>query len=264
MTAHITECEKTLSVVEPENEKLKKDLEMLQEQMNKSLVEASENAEEEVRCLKSEHSMAIRDLTMQIEIANAQATEFEESAQQLNQEIKDLGEDHKIAEKKQLALIKDLKRQLLAEKSQNEKLSEKMAEIVIQESVSNNHAMQNEPNQNLPLTNSDQMNLKIGSSSEEVDRTSNSSWSVCSNSAHGAIGSISSSTSINIDISNMTNSPPYHGNLQSPMISLPQSPSSRITYIASDRNHQNRKEEHDYVSKEDYSILLNKIASMQV
>ena len=47
------------------------------------------------------------------------------------------------------------------------------------------------------------------------------------------------------------------------MVSLPQSPSSRITYIASDRNHQNRKDEHDYVSKEDYSILLNKIASMQ-
>ena len=41
--------------------------------------------------LQSEHSMAIRDLTMQIEIANAQATEFEEAAQQLKQEIKDLG-----------------------------------------------------------------------------------------------------------------------------------------------------------------------------
>ena len=65
-----------------------------------------------------------------------------------------IGEDHKIGEKKQLALIKDLKRQLLSEKSQNEKLSEKMAEIVIQESVSNSHSIQNEENQNLPLTTS--------------------------------------------------------------------------------------------------------------
>ena len=47
------------------------------------------------------------------------------------------------------------------------------------------------------------------------------------------------------------------------MVSLPQSPSSRITYIANDRNHQQRKEVDDYVSKEDYGILLNKIASMQ-
>ena len=46
------------------------------------------------------------------------------------------------------------------------------------------------------------------------------------------------------------------------MISLPQSPSSRITYIATDRNNQFKRED-DYVSKEDYSILLNKIASMQ-
>ena len=64
------------------------------------------------------------------------------------------GEDHKIGEKKQNALIKDLKRQLLAEKSQNEKLSEKMAEIVIQESVSSQHTVHNEVSQNLPLANS--------------------------------------------------------------------------------------------------------------
>ena len=43
--------------------------------------------------LQAEHSMAIRDLTMQIEIANAQKTEFEEASQQLRQEIKDLGID---------------------------------------------------------------------------------------------------------------------------------------------------------------------------
>ena len=65
-----------------------------------------------------------------------------------------VGEDHKIGEKKQVALIKDLKRQLLAEKSQNEKLSEKMAEIVIQESVTNDPTIQNDTNQNITLTNS--------------------------------------------------------------------------------------------------------------
>ena len=52
MTTHITDCEKTISGLEPENDKLKKDLESLEEQVKKSIAEASENAEEEVRCLK--------------------------------------------------------------------------------------------------------------------------------------------------------------------------------------------------------------------
>lgn len=52
MTTHINECETTLSEIEPENEKLKKDLEDLQEQTKRSIAEASENAEEEIRCLK--------------------------------------------------------------------------------------------------------------------------------------------------------------------------------------------------------------------
>ena len=52
MTTHITDCEKTISGLEPENDQLKKDLESLEEQMKKSIAEASENAEEEVRCLK--------------------------------------------------------------------------------------------------------------------------------------------------------------------------------------------------------------------
>ena len=47
------------------------------------------------------------------------------------------------------------------------------------------------------------------------------------------------------------------------MASLPQSPSSRITYVGSDRNQHYKKESNDFVSKEDYGILLNKIASMQ-
>ena len=41
--------------------------------------------------LQAEHNMAIRDLNMQIEIAHAQRSEFEEISQQLRQDIKDLG-----------------------------------------------------------------------------------------------------------------------------------------------------------------------------
>ena len=52
MTTHINECEKILSEVKPENERLKKELEDLHEQTKKSIIEAAENAEEEVRCLK--------------------------------------------------------------------------------------------------------------------------------------------------------------------------------------------------------------------
>ena len=52
MTTHINECEKTLSELEPENEKLKTELESLHEQSKRSITEATENAEEEIRCLK--------------------------------------------------------------------------------------------------------------------------------------------------------------------------------------------------------------------
>ena len=43
-------------------------------------------------------------------------------------EVRDLQEEKKIVEKKQVGLMKDLKRQLLAEKQRNDKLQEKMKE----------------------------------------------------------------------------------------------------------------------------------------
>ena len=89
-------------------------------------------------------------------LANAQKNEFEESIEQLNQEIVDQTEDRKIGEKKTLGLIKDLKKQLLSEKQRNEKLSDKIKEHF-------------EP----PSTLSDASHL-------EADRTSNSSWSIYS------------------------------------------------------------------------------------
>ena len=88
--------------------------------------------------------------------ANAQKNEFEESIDQLKQEILDQAEDRKIGEKKTTALIKDLKKQLAAEKQKVDKLSEKMKEHF-------------EPPSSLSEV-----------SQLEADRTSNSSWSIYS------------------------------------------------------------------------------------
>ena len=55
MTTHITDCENKLAVLEPENKKLKNDIESVREQMKNAISEASETAAEEVRCLKVKH-----------------------------------------------------------------------------------------------------------------------------------------------------------------------------------------------------------------
>jgi hypothetical protein len=55
MATHITECENKLTTLEPENRILKADIESVREQMKNIISEASETAEEEVRCLKVNH-----------------------------------------------------------------------------------------------------------------------------------------------------------------------------------------------------------------
>ena len=62
-----------------------------------------ESNEEEVRYLKADQEIAVRDLSMQLEISNAQVTEFEERLGEMTQEITDMSEDRKIAEKKSQA-----------------------------------------------------------------------------------------------------------------------------------------------------------------
>jgi molecular chaperone GrpE (heat shock protein) len=55
MATHITECENKLAALEPENKKLKAEIESVREQMKNTISEASETAAEEVRCLKVRH-----------------------------------------------------------------------------------------------------------------------------------------------------------------------------------------------------------------
>ena len=72
---------------------------------------------------------------MQLEISNAQRSEFEERSLELAQEVRDVQEERKIGEKKSGALAKDLKRQLLQEKQRNDKLSDKLDKLLAEASA---------------------------------------------------------------------------------------------------------------------------------
>ena len=140
------------------------ELNQIQTKSDKEISEAQESAKDELKIIKAENEIALRDLTMQLEIANAQKSEFEETVEQLKQEMKDQVEERKIGDKKGQALIKDLKKQLLAEKTRNEKLSEKLKEA---------HFEVEKPIANSTFS-------EVSKSECDADRTSNSSWSIYS------------------------------------------------------------------------------------
>ena len=149
------------------------ELNQIQTKSDKEISEAKESAKDELKIIKAENEIALRDLTMQLEIANAQKSEFEETVEQLKQEMKDQVEERKIGDKKGQALIKDLKKQLLAEKTRNEKLSEKLKEAHFEDRGGGAPDHPGAPGANSTFS-------EVSKSECDADRTSNSSWSIYS------------------------------------------------------------------------------------
>ena len=167
-----TELLKKLNDLEAHEADFEMELNQLKSQSEKQISGVKESCSDELKILKAENEIALRDLTMQLEIANAQKSEFEESVEQLKQEMKDQVEERKIGDKKGQALIKDLKKQLLAEKTRNEKLSEKMKEATFEQSSEKNFS-----------------EVSKSECHTETDRTSNSSWSIYSNNENSRVES---------------------------------------------------------------------------
>ena len=168
-------------------------LNQIQTKSDKEISEVKESAADELKIIKAENEIALRDLTMQLEIANAQKSEFEETVEQLKQEMKDQVEERKIGDKKGQALIKDLKKQLLAEKTRSEKLSEKLKEA---------HFEVEKPIANSTFS-------EVSKSECDADRTSNSSWSIYSGQNDNVrIESISNEHSPSPELPATENAPP--------------------------------------------------------
>ncbi|GFT42349.1 GRIP1-associated protein 1 [Nephila pilipes] len=94
------------------------------------LNEKDKKQAEEIEELKLKYETDIQDLNVQLEVLKAEKTEFEEKVKLLQQEAKDSVGDRKIQEKKGLAMVKDLKRQLQVERNRAEKLQERLQEVL--------------------------------------------------------------------------------------------------------------------------------------
>ncbi len=144
----------------------------------RALKESEESHKDMLNVLESEKKLQLRDLNMQLEIANAQRSEFEDSCRSLREEVQDLQEERRIAERKSQQANKDLRRQLQQEKHRNDRLQEKMREVSFSAEVVHHH------HGSPPQT------------ADDSDRHSISSWSMMSgqNEVGGANNSSASSS----------------------------------------------------------------------
>ena len=200
------EIEKTrLDLAEIRDERLRIEAEV--EKFRKEIADLKESHSSDLNIFESEKKLIVRDLRLQLEIANAQKHEFEESAKALREELGDAREECKIAEKKGASHLKDLKRQLMAEKQRNEKLQEKMKEVSFVE-VNNVNA----------------------TAADDLDRTSISSWSMMSGGGSGSGSGRNESTSTPIPTSNASNqsSSPGASNAENSVVDESSSSSNRM------------------------------------
>jgi len=150
-------------VVEEEARRLNEELTRQEKELHKRLEEALQEREREKQVTILEWGSKCSDLETQLELAAVQKEEVEEMVKRLQQEARDGVEEKKIGERKSVAMVKDLKRQLQAERRKAEKLQERLQEWA-------------EADSNV----SEQTTPGSGTGHLDPDRSSISSWSLMS------------------------------------------------------------------------------------
>ncbi|KAK2718510.1 GRIP1-associated protein 1-like isoform X1 [Artemia franciscana] len=91
--------------------------------------ELIEEHKTKVATMEQEAAVKLKEKETEIELVTAQLNEMESIIQNLRQELIDAAEDKKLEEKKGIAALRDLKRQLQAEKKRAEKLQERIKDL---------------------------------------------------------------------------------------------------------------------------------------
>jgi len=152
-------------VVEEDARRSKEELTRQEKEQNKRLEEALQEREREKQVTILEWGSKCSDLETQLELAAVQKEEVEEMVKKLEQEARDGVEEKKIGERKSVAMVKDLKRQLQAERRKAEKLQERLQEWAEADNTN---------------VSSEQTTPGSGGGHLDPDRSSISSWSLMS------------------------------------------------------------------------------------
>lgn len=127
------------------NNKLKESVTKLQNTVAKyetKLAEKEKEHSEAVKQLKEECDSKLQDVIIQLEVSKVKCEEYEEKIKSLQQAAKDSVGERKIQEKKGVAMVKDLKRQLQVERNRAEKLQERLQEVLNEQNRSVDEILQ--------------------------------------------------------------------------------------------------------------------------
>ncbi|MPC08320.1 GRIP1-associated protein 1 [Portunus trituberculatus] len=112
------------------NEKLKGDVEVAQKKAQEDLDRVTAEKCQDIENLKWEYKKEKSDLHTQLEISTIQRQEAEDTVEALKRKVADGEEEQRIHERKGVTLLKDLKKQLMAERKRADRLQEKLSQLL--------------------------------------------------------------------------------------------------------------------------------------
>lgn len=130
LNLRVEQIEQEKSRLQELNEKLFGDVEATQKQIQEETDRVAAEKCQEIEKIKWEWQKEKSDLQTQLEISIIQRQEAEEAVEALKRTVADGEEEQRIHERKGVTLMKDLKKQLMAERKRADRLQEKLSQLL--------------------------------------------------------------------------------------------------------------------------------------